>query len=412
MARSAPEVPISREAQVAWASRAVILAAFVSNLGFNFVFPLLPLYVRELSGPGPATAIWSGVILAASPMAGAIASPFWGRLTDRLSYRTMLLWALVSTSVFIGLMTLPNAPWQLLILRILAGAFGSIQAVAMAALAAWTRPEDLSKVISRLQMSQVFGVIVGPMAGGLVAAFFDVRFAPLAGACSLAVGTLLVARWLHEPAGRRARIKGPVPKLKPSYLWLPIVTLLAVQFTDSSFNPILPLLLAQGAGATGTVAGLTGAAASMSATAAAIGAGLSGQLIKRGVRKRMIVPALSILALFTVAATMAPLPGGSGFISRSCGGMVAGITVAAYSAGGLSVEPSQRGAAYGWLASSGMTGNATSPIFAGLLATIDLRAVLVLDTALCVLSAVGWGFSRRPASAAPPVPTKEELSTG
>ena len=412
MARSAPAVPIGREAQVARASRAVILAAFLSNLGFNFVYALLPLYVRELSGPGAATAMWSGFILAASPMAGAIASPFWGRLTNRVSYRAMLLGALVSTAVLIGLMTLPNAPWQLLILRILAGAFGSIQAVAMSALAAWTRPEDLSKAISRLQMAQMFGVIVGPMTGGLVAALFDVRFAPLAGACSLALGTLLVARWLHEPAGKRARIKGAAPKLKLTYLWLPVITLLAVQFTDSSFNPILPLLLARGTDATGIVAGLTGAAASMSATAAAIGAGLAGHLLKNGMRPRSLVAAIGTLVLFTLAAMVAPLPWGVVLFRVLCGGMVAGITVAAYSAGGLSVEPSQRGAAYGWLSSSGLTGNASSPVFAGLLAAIDLRAVLVLDAALCLVSGAGWAFSRRSTPAAPPVPVEKELSAG
>ncbi|MCL4370496.1 MAG: MFS transporter, partial [Chloroflexi bacterium] len=196
------------------------------------------------------------------------------------------------------------------------------------------------------------------------------------------------------------------------YLWLPIVTLLAVQFTDSSFNPILPLLLAQGAGATGTVAGLTGAAASMSATAAAIGAGLAGHLLKKGMRRRSIVAAIGTLVLFTLAAMVAPLPWGVVLFRVLCGGMVAGITVAAYSAGGLSVEPSQRGAAYGWLSSSGLTGNATSPVFAGLLAAIDLRAVLVLDVVLCLLSAVGWGFSRRSAPAAPPVSADKGLTTG
>jgi len=412
MAKAAPYVPMSREAQVARASRAVILASFLSTLGFNFVFPLLPLYVRELSGPGAATAIWSGLALAATPLGGAIASPFWGRLADRTGYRPMLLRALISTSILIGLMALPNAPWQLVILRALAGAFGAFQAVAMGALASWSKPEDLSKAISRLQMAQVFGAIVGPLAGGLVAAFFGIRFAPLAGACSLAVGTVLVARWLHEPTGRRVRIKGAAAKLKLSYLWLPILTLLAVQFTDSSFNPILPLLLAQSADTIGAVAGLSGAAASMSATAAVIGAGLSGQLMKRGVRSRVLVAALFMLGLFAVAAMVAPLPWGLVLFRVLSGGMVAAVTVAAYSIGGLSVESSQRGAAYGWLSSSGMAGNAASPVTAGLLAAIDLRAVLVLDAALCLLSAAGWGFSRRMAPAAPQASASKELRAG
>jgi MFS transporter, DHA1 family, multidrug resistance protein len=412
MVKSAVPVRLSREAQIARASRALILAGFLSNLGFNFVFPLLPLYMRELSGPGAATAIWSGLALAATPLGGAIASPFWGRLADRVGYRPMMLRALISTALLIGLMALPNAPWQLVLLRLLAGALGSFQAVAMGALGAWSRPEDLSRAISRLQMAQLFGAIVGPVAGGFVAAFLGIRFAPVAGACSLAVGTVLVARWLHEPAGRRAVLKGVGVSMKLSYLWLPILTLVAVQFTDASFNPILPLLLAQGTDATATVAGLSGTAASLSATAAAVGSGIAGQLMRKGVRRKIIMAVMLLLVLFALCAVVAPLPWGLVLVRVLCGGLVAGVAVSAYSAGGLAVEPSQRGAAYGWLSSAGMAGNAASPVAAGLLGAIDLRAVLVLDAALCLLSAAGWGFSKGTRVATPPAAAVKRLSAG
>src|SRR5512138_3576662 len=147
---------VFREAQVARASRALILASFLSSLGFNFVFPLIPLYVKEISGSGAETAIWSGLAFAATPLAGAFAAPYWGSAADKIGYRPMLLRALACTSIIIGLMGLPNAPWQLVGLRALAGALGAFQAVAMGALSSWNRPEDLSRSISRLQMAQVF----------------------------------------------------------------------------------------------------------------------------------------------------------------------------------------------------------------------------------------------------------------
>lgn len=412
MVSSEALVRMSHDAQVARASRALILASFLSTLGFNFVFPLLPLYVHEISGPGAATAIWSGLALAATPLGGAIASPIWGRLADRVGYRPMLLRALICTAILIGLMALPNAPWQLVLLRFLAGAFGSFQAVAMGALGAWSRPEDLSKAISRLQMSQVLGAVVGPVAGGFVAAFFTIRLAPVAGACSLAVGTILVARWLHEPAAKRARLKEPEAPLKLSYLWLPILTLVAVQFTDASFNPILPLLLAQGSDGIAAVAGLSGTAASLSALAAAVGSGLAGQVMKRGVRRQPMMAAVGGLGLLALGAIAAPLPWGLVAVRVLCGGLVAGVAVSVYSAGGLMVPPSQRGAAYGWLASSSMAGFAASPITAGLLAAIDLRAVLVLDACLCLVSVGGWGWSRGTAAAPAQPPARERLGTG
>jgi hypothetical protein len=53
----------------------VLIAAFVSILGFNLTFPFLPLYVQELgvSDPGRA-AFWSGVI-GSSPVCSPLSLP-------------------------------------------------------------------------------------------------------------------------------------------------------------------------------------------------------------------------------------------------------------------------------------------------------------------------------------------------
>lgn len=396
--------------KVEQANRALVLASFLSSLGFNFVFPLLPLYVREISGPGVATALWAGLALAATPLAGAIVSPFWGSLADRFGYRPMLLRALVSTSILIGLMGLPNAPWQLVLLRALAGALGSFQAVAMGAMSASSKPEDLSTAISRLQMAQVAGAIVGPLAGGGVAAWLGMRFAPVAGGVVLALGSVLVARWFHEPAKRRVMLKGGRPRFSPTYIWLPIVTLLAVQFTDGSFNPILPLLLAQSSEALGAIAGVSGVAASLSACAAAVSAGISGRLLRRGLGYRAMAAMVVAPGALALAGVVAPSPWGVVVTRVLCGGAAAGVAVAAYSAGGLRTPPEQRGSAYGWLSSSSMIGYAASPLAAGMLAAVDLRAILVLDAVLCLASAVGWGWSRGPIGAAPRAPAAEPRS--
>lgn len=376
------------------AGRAVILASFLSGVGFTFVFPLLPLYVKELSDSGTATAFWSGLALAATPLGGAALAPFWGRLADRVGYRPMLLRALVTTTLLIGLMALPNAPWQLVLLRLLAGALGSFQPAAMGALTAWSRPEDLSRGISRLQMAQVFGTIVGPLLGGAVAALYGIRFAPVAGAATIAVGVILVARWFHEPARRRALPRGSEGPLRPTLLWLPMLTLAAVQFTESSFNPILPLILAQSEADAGRAATLAGLAISFSASAAAVASGLAGRSLKRGVGYRTMVVGALAVTLLALAALVAPLPWGLLAIRVLCGGAVAAMAVAAFSAGGMAVPPAQRGSAYGWLSSSSMGGFAASPIAAGALAAIDLRAVLALDVALCLATAAGWGWTR------------------
>ena len=377
------------------AGLALIFASFLSAVGFMFIFPLLPLYMHELTDSTAATVFWAGLAMAATPLASAVCAPLWGKLADRVGYRPMLLRALMGTCITIGLMSLPNAPWQLVLLRTLAGGLGSFQPMAMAALSSWSRPEDLSKVVSRLQMAQIMGAIVGPLMGGLVTAFLGVRYSPVAGACFLALGVILVARWFHEPAGRRTMLRGAGVKLSPALLWLPMLTLVVVQFTDASFNPILPLLLAQAEPDVGRVAALSGLAASLNATAAAIAAGLTGQRLKRRVRRRTMAMAISGVALLALAALTAPAPCGVAGVRIMVGGLVNGIAVAAYSEGGMAVLPGQRGSAYGWLAASSGYGFAASPVVAGAMAGIDLRAVLALDALLCLIATTGWGLSSR-----------------
>ncbi|MHB0868872.1 MAG: MFS transporter [Chloroflexota bacterium] len=388
--------------------RALILASFLSAVGFTSVFSLLPLYMRELAEPGPTAAFWAGIAMAATPLGGALAAPVWGRLADRFGYRPMLLRALISTSLITILMALPDAPWQLVMLRALAGALGSFQPMAMGALTSWSKPEDLSRAISRLQMAQVGGAIVGPLIGGIVAAFAAVRLAPVAGGLAIAVGVVLVARWFHEPKSRRSQLRGAGVPLRPWMLWLPMITLVAVQFTDASFNPILPLLLAQGGGDVATVAALTGLAASFNATAAAVASGLAGRGLQQEVKHHTMVAAALMLGVLAMAAVAAPAPWGVVAIRILCGGVVAAVAVAAFSMGGLMVLPGQRGSAYGWLTSSNQIGYASSPIVTGALAAIDLRAVLVVDALLCLMVAAGWGASRL--AAATPTPDRPAVS--
>ncbi len=375
------------------ARRALILAAFLSNVAFSFVFPLLPLYVKELlGGEGDSSAaLWAGAALAATSFGGAVASPLWGRLADRVGHRPMLLRALACTTVTIALMSLPNAPWQLVVLRALTGALGSFLPAAMAALASWTPREDLSRAVTRLQMASVGGAMVGPLIGGTVAALVSVRASFVAGALVLAVGTILVARWFQEsPHRRSAAARGREEPLRPSLLWLPMLTLVAVQFTDGSFNPIVPLLLAQGGDSPGTIAALAGLTASASASAAAGGAAIAGGIFRRGARKYVMMASLAGLALLTVAAVRAPVPWGLMALRVACGGTVGAMVVATFSLGGMLSKPNQQGSAYGWLSSASMGGFAASPVVAGLLAPLDLRAVLVVDTALCLVSMLGW----------------------
>src|SRR2546428_6498090 len=79
----------------------LMATAFVDMVGLLMIIPLLPFYVKELGGEGIIVlglhfkiGIISGFIIAAFTVAQLLSAPFWGRLSDRVGRRPVLLIAL------------------------------------------------------------------------------------------------------------------------------------------------------------------------------------------------------------------------------------------------------------------------------------------------------------------------------
>ena len=68
-------------------------------------------------------AAWAGFINGASGATMALVAPLWGRLSDRLGRKLMLLRATLTAAVVVGSMGFVSTPWQLLGLRLLQGTF-------------------------------------------------------------------------------------------------------------------------------------------------------------------------------------------------------------------------------------------------------------------------------------------------
>jgi MFS family permease len=98
--------------------------------------PILPLYIAELGIDDPAdVARWSGIVFGCNFISLAIFSPIWGRLSDRLGRKPMILRA----SGWLGLimigMGFAQSVWHLVILRLLQGCLSGFQAAVIPLLA-------------------------------------------------------------------------------------------------------------------------------------------------------------------------------------------------------------------------------------------------------------------------------------
>src|SRR5262245_12739164 len=85
----------------------VFLVVFIDLLGFGIVLPLLPLYgdfyVAELFEGGKRSAAGGavlGLLMASFSAMQFLFAPFWGRLSDRLGRRPILLVGLAGSVAF------------------------------------------------------------------------------------------------------------------------------------------------------------------------------------------------------------------------------------------------------------------------------------------------------------------------
>lgn len=113
---------------------------FLSQLGRMMFVPVAPFFVEELMGGAGSVNSYTGLIIGLGAGATTITSGYFGRLGDRIGFRTLVSICAISA----GLLYLPQSiveePWQLLGLSLLVGvAMGGVLPLISALLARYSR---------------------------------------------------------------------------------------------------------------------------------------------------------------------------------------------------------------------------------------------------------------------------------
>jgi MFS family permease len=134
-------------------------------LGFGIVIPFMG-YTVESFG---ASAGVVGLLVSTFSVAQFVCAPLWGRLSDRIGRRPILLLGLAGSAAGWALFGAASSLWMLFLGRIVAGVFGATVSTAQAYIADSTTPENRAKGMGLIGAAFGLGFILGPALGGLLA---------------------------------------------------------------------------------------------------------------------------------------------------------------------------------------------------------------------------------------------------
>ncbi len=310
----------------------IFITVFVDLIGFGMVLPLLPKYVRDFGAPG-----WMlGAIVASYSLMQFLFAPWWGRLSDRIGRRPVLL---VSTAGFVfsyalfavgsGMANSTAALTVILLSRILSGICGANITVAQAYIADLSAPEDRSRRMGLIGMAFGLGFICGPAIA--VAALLWLGLpGPGWVASGICLGNFVLAWFLlgesRKPGSEAAPRAGGRFQHWGEVLSRPYIGLLAgvyflSTFAFTCFETTLGLLVARNFHfPAGESTDDEIAIAFLYAFCGLIGAFVQGGLIGRLVR-RMGEVRLIVLSLVLMGLSLFPLPFIGGELAVSLSGV-------------------------------------------------------------------------------------------
>lgn len=367
------------------ASRILFTTVLLDLIGFGMVLPLLPSYAARYT-PSPTII---GILVATDSALSFLTAPWWGRASDRIGRRPILLIGLAGSAAAYLAFGLAGSLAALFLSRMISGATGGTVNVAQAYLADITPPERRSHAMGLIGAAFGLGFTIGPALGGIASLWGDHGPGLLAFAIT---GVNLVLAWLRLPETevRRRPNYRPLP-LEWRQLASPFGVMLCTTLAFTAIYVAFPLFCQQVLGYDRR---------RVSALFVVIGVitiivqgRLVGRLAPRfGERALMIVGSLTLAAGFG-AIPLSALPTAAGGRAAAIVAAVAllttGFCLVGPSLAGLvsrSTDAASQGRALGALQSVGAMARIVGPPVAGVLAQLAGPATPFYGAAVAALT--------------------------
>jgi DHA1 family tetracycline resistance protein-like MFS transporter len=393
----------------------LFLIVLVDLVGFGLVIPLLPFYAERFA----ASPVQMTALFATFSLMSFVTAPLWGRLSDRIGRRPVLMASMAAATLAYGWMAFASALWMLFAARGFAGACAGNIAAAQAYIADVTPPDQRAKGMGLIGAAFGLGFIIGPVIGGVIAGN-DIATADLATPCLIASGlsflsflgvVLLLPESLPAPVrqarqGRLAATRAALARPGLGRLLLVFfLVILAFSGMETVFAWWAIAEFGWGPRATGFVFFYVGL------LSAAMQGGLIGPLTRRFGEERLLLGGLGAIAFGLVL-----LPFATGVLLLL-------VAVSALALGMGATQPSinslisrragidQQGEIMGVAQSAGSLARVLGPLVAGaLFAELGRHSPFLWGGALVAASlALGWRLAR---AATPPLAAASRKPVG
>ncbi|MFE8699889.1 MFS transporter [Cytobacillus sp. FJAT-54145] len=377
------------------------IGAFFTAASFSMVIPFLPIFLLQI-GVHDHTELWSGLIFSAAFFAGAIATPFWGNLSDKFGRKPMIIRAGFALFVVYTLMAFVTNPYEILGLRILQGLLSGYIPGAIALIGTNTPSEKVGYALSLISSATASGMIMGPLLGGGLAELVGIRWSFGVAGIIVFLATILIIFWVKEENFKPRKEKSSIVQdfkvaLNNRPFLMVLILTLVVSCSVMTIEPILPLYIAGIAESSKYATLLTGFIISLPGIASALFAPYWGKWADKVGFHRVLFIGLLGAGVGTIAQIIFSQIWGFSIVRFAYGIFYCAVFPALNGLVVKSTPEDFRGRAFSLSQTSNQIGGMIGPIIGGVLGGIFPVQSLFIITGFLFLAAMGtvyWNTSK------------------
>lgn len=352
----------------------MVTFALMMSSSYTMLIPFLPIYMQsELGATADNVSLWSGVTYAITFAISAFVSPIWGKLSDKMGKKPMIIRAsfLLAITYFLG--GIVRTPFELFLVRAFQGIASGLWPACLVMMSACVPKNKIGISMGLMQSANICGGIIGPLLGGILATAFGMRNSFYVGAVALSLITVTTILFIKEPPVapekeiNKAQNTSYLSFIKDKNILILLLCVCMTNLVILQIQPIVSLYVQQLSHNSDKAVLLTGFIMSLSGIAGALASPLWGKTGQKvGFYKTITLAFISAGLLMSLQGVPNSLVL-FGLMQFLCGLGFSGIFPSANSILVLLTPPSSRGMGFGSLFSAQMIGGALGPVIGGVI---------------------------------------------